>query len=111
MTTSLRRYAPFALLVAAQIVLVVVAPSRGASTANGPLGGQFSGAVPGSSAAPGALPPGAPGSTGAAAGAPQSGPGAAPGATSTGGTTNGLAQPATGATAGKFCLTGLQEHN
>src|SRR4051812_2477855 len=54
---SLRRYAPFALLVMAQIVLVIVAPSRSAPAANGPLGGQFNGApAPGASPSAGAAP-------------------------------------------------------
>src|SRR5690242_18314675 len=40
--TSLRRYAPFALLVATQMVLVLVAPSHGSSGGT-QLGGQFQG--------------------------------------------------------------------
>src|SRR6185503_11900473 len=49
---GLRRYAPFALLVAAQIVLVVVAPSKGGQSANGPIGGDFNGAAPTSQQSP-----------------------------------------------------------
>ncbi len=125
-----RRYAPFALLVAAQIVLVLVAPSRGASTtAGGPLGGQFSGAAPAGEASPGAVAPGA--APDAASGAPA--PGAATGAdttqtgaaptggsasTGTTGSTSsgaaakrGVAPPASGSSTGKaFCIKGLLEH-
>src|SRR4051794_41805827 len=56
--TSLRRYAPFALLVATQMVLVLVAPSHG-SAGGTQLGGQFQG---GAAAQPGG--PGAPGVSG-----------------------------------------------
>ena len=114
--SGLRRYAPFALLVAAQIVLVLVAPSRGATTANGQLGGQFPGNSPAAQSSPGATLPGQTGAT------PPGG--TAPGTTSGGGTAGagvpaagavagarGVAAPATGSTTGKpFCITGLVEH-
>ena len=125
--TPFRRYAPFALLVAAQIVLVIVAPSRGASSANGPLGGDFTGAQPGVSASPGALPPGstqAGGSGGASLGGSSSGStgsgstgsgGAVTPSTGSSGSTvvkrNGTSAPASGTTTGKsVCVSGLLEH-
>src|SRR3954454_13808686 len=75
--SGLRRYAPFALLVAAQIILVFLAPSNSATQANA-LGGEFGSGTPGpaASSAPspgqsaGALPGGSappPGGAGAAA--------------------------------------------
>src|SRR5437764_11813037 len=88
--TSLRRYAPFALLVATQMVLVLVAPSRGSSGGT-QLGGQFQGGpgacwgVPGSGVN-GAVGTGAPGTTGV------------PGATGT--TTGATGSGATAATGG-----------
>jgi hypothetical protein len=118
--SSLRRYAPFALLVAAQIVLVVVAPSHGTSAANGPLGGQFPGTTPGASASPGATVPGAVPTTGPAGIGSGSAPPAAGGSTPvvTGGGSGGgnagkrgTVPPASGQTTGKsFCITGLLEH-
>ncbi len=120
--TGLRRYAPFALLVMAQIVLVVVAPSKGGSSANGPIGGQFSGGSPAAQSSsaptlPGATAPGA--TTPGAAGGSSSTPGSV-GSTGTtpvgasGGTAakqRGVTPPASGTTTGKpFCITGLNEH-
>ena len=89
--SGLRRYAPFALLVAAQIVLVLVAPSRGATTANSQLGRQFPGNSPAAQSSPGATLPGQTGAT------PPGG--TAPGTTSGGGTA-GAGVPAAGAVAG-----------
>jgi hypothetical protein len=120
--TGLRRYAPFALLVMAQIVLVVVAPSKGGSSANGPIGGQFNGSSPTAQSSsaptvPGATTPGA--TTPGAANGSSSTPGAVG---STGGTPvgasgstaakqRGVAAPASGQTTGKpFCITGINEH-
>src|SRR5437764_13654624 len=93
--SPLRRYAPFAMVVAAQIVLVLVAPSRAGTTSNGPLGGQFAANNPGAAATTGALPPGAtaPGAT--APGAVASG---GPGASVPGGAASG-AQVSSGAAA------------
>ena len=122
--TALRRYAPFAALVLAQIVLVVVAPSRGASSANGPIGGQFTGASPNSSQAPlvpGSTPVGgssaAPGATlPSNGGGTVSGPttsGSVPGVTSSNPTAAkaGTTNIASGQTTGKlFCVTGINEH-
>jgi len=62
--TSLRRYAPFALLVATQMVLVLVAPSHG-SAGGTQLGGQFQGGPAAQSGGPGA--PGVSGSVGTGA--------------------------------------------
>src|SRR5881227_1967011 len=50
--SGLRRYAPFALLVAAQIILVIVAPSNSATQSNA-LGGQFPAGSPGPAASSG----------------------------------------------------------
>jgi hypothetical protein len=122
--TGLRRYAPFALLVAAQIVLVVVAPSKGATSANGPLGGQFNGSSPTAQSSPGALPPtgttpttpasGLGGNSSAPAGSPGSTTGSTPPVGSGGSsvaTQNGVHAPASGTTTGKpFCVTGINEH-
>jgi hypothetical protein len=129
--TPVRRYAPFALLVAAQIVLVLIAPSRSSSSTSS-LGGQFP--VGAQAPAPGAsgsqpLPPGASSApvTGPNLPTTGSGPSAAPvtGASapaSTGGNvppaaskqaaaSRGVLGPATGPTTGKaFCLSGLAEH-
>lgn len=82
----LKRYAPFLAIIAAQLLLVVVAPSIGPGSQNNAgsisnLGGSNpSGVLPTTSASPGAQPsgsatPGAPGAPGAAGGA-TSGPGA-----------------------------------
>jgi hypothetical protein len=131
MTSSLRRYAPFALLLAAQTVLVIVAPSHGTASGNGPLGGQFNGALPAgqTGSAPGTTVPGAttPGGT-SIGGSTTTGPTGSTGTTGTtgstgptatgptsGGTTNagkrGVQPPASGSTTGKsFCVTGLLEH-
>jgi len=123
--TGLRRYAPFALLVMAQIVLVVVAPSKGTPSANGPLGGQFNGASPTAAQSPGALPPTS--TTGTTPGASLGGSTAAGGTTAPGSTTtgttpvgasgstaaqqSGVSAPASGSTTGKpFCITGINEH-
>jgi hypothetical protein len=115
--SSLRRYAPFALLVATQMVLVLVAPSHG-SGGGTQLGGQFQGgpaAQSGGTVAPGVngsvsgAPgttgvPGAPGGTGTTTGSVGSG-------ATTGGSTNGTATLASGTTAGgQLCVTGLTEH-
>jgi len=115
--TSLRRYAPFALLVATQMVLVLVAPSHGASGGT-QLGGQFQGGpaaesgVTGGAGVSGSVGTGAPGTTGV--------PGAtgtttgATGGGATGGTTgstSGAGGLASGSTTGqKFCITGLADH-
>src|SRR3954469_11155938 len=121
--SGLRRYAPFALLVAAQIILVIVAPSNSAAPGN-TLGGQFGSGTPGaaSSSAPLPQPSGAaalPGGGGPPAGAP--GGGAAPGSSvppgsvpaGSGATARrvGVSSAASGSTTGKaFCVTGLLEH-
>ena len=111
--TSLRRYAPFALLVATQMVLVLVAPSHGSSGGT-QLGGQFQGGPAAQSGVPGsgvngAVGTGAPGATGVP-GAPGTTTGAtgsgATGATGSGaGGTGTLASGTT--TGGKACITGL----
>lgn len=110
--SSLRRYAPFALLVAAQTVLVLIAPSR-STGGSGLLGGTFTGGPAASNgpqtggAAPG---PGASLPAGASPGAAPTGPGALP-QTGPGGTGPGGQQQATGRTAsGTWCVTGLLEH-
>ena len=121
--TGLRRYAPFALLVAAQIVLVVVAPSKGATSANGPLGGQFNGGTPSAQSSPGALPPtgttpttgtSLSGNSSAPAGSASTPTGTTPAAGSGGSSVaaqNGVHAPASGTTTGKpFCISGLNEH-
>ena len=122
--TGLRRYAPFALLVMAQIVLVVVAPSKGGTSANGPLGGQFNGAAPSAQSSPGLTVPGTTSTTpGASTGGSAAGAGSAPTSSSStvtapagsGGSTtaakSGVAAPASGTTTGKpFCVTGINEH-
>lgn len=130
--TALRRYAPFALLVAAQTVLVLVAPSRGSTPPSGPLGGQFPGGPAASTSTGQRAGLGAEGGTGAAGGAagtagtPAAGGSPAGGGRLTGaagtsgaGATGGGAPAAgrAGATAtgttgrGKpFCVTGLLEH-
>ena len=74
--SGLRRYAPFSLLVAAQIVLVILAPSKGATQGNA-LGGQFGSGTPGAASSSSPLAPGAVPST--AAGAPPAGAPAAEG--------------------------------
>ena len=113
--TSLRRYAPFALLVATQMVLVLVAPSHG-SAGGTQLGGQFQGGPAAQSGVPGAAPgvtgsvgngaPGAtgvPGATGTTTGATGSG--------ATASTSGGTGALASGSTTGeKFCITGLADH-
>jgi hypothetical protein len=133
--SPVRRYAPFAQLVAAQIVLVLVAPSRSSSSTTA-LGGQF----PVGAQAPGTgqtgtqpLPPGAssapvggnPNLPSTGSGAPSTGTapaGARTGSGRTGGATlpassaqaartRGVLGPVTGPTTGKpFCLGGLAEH-
>jgi len=114
--TSLRRYAPFALLVATQMVLVLVAPSHGSSGGT-QLGGQFQGgptaqsgvpAGPGVSSTatgPAATTTGVPGSTGATTTGTT-------GATTSGATTTGTTGTlASGTTTGeKFCISGLADH-
>jgi hypothetical protein len=121
--TGPRRYAPFALLVAAQIVLVVVAPSRG-GTAGNQLGGEFPAAgaaptVPGATASTAPVPgaSAAPGTTsGQPGGAVVGGTGTTPVAGSGAGSGSvagrvGVAPPASGTTTGRpFCVTGLLEH-
>ena len=120
--TGLRRYAPFALLVMAQIVLVVVAPSKGGSSANGPIGGQFGGqsptaqsssapALPGSTTPGGTTPGAAGGSTGTPGSVGSTGTTPVGAGGSTAARQRGVAAPASGSTTGKpFCLTGLNEH-
>jgi hypothetical protein len=111
--TSLRRYAPFALLVATQMVLVLVAPSHG-SGGGTKLGGQFQGGPAAQSGVPGA--PGVNGSVAAVPGASgvPGATGTTTGAAGAGGTTvaaggsGGLASGQT--TSGKACITGLTEH-
>ncbi|MDQ1695111.1 MAG: hypothetical protein QOJ03_464 [Frankiaceae bacterium] len=120
--SSLRRYAPFALLVAAQIVLVVVAPSHG-TTASG-LGGTFSGdqsPIPAGSATPSAPSfGGGPSTSGGGGSTPSIGGGGGNTPVVTGGGggggnvsvgKRGTAPPASGSTTGKaFCVVGLAEH-
>ncbi|HET7310010.1 MAG TPA: hypothetical protein VFJ17_01655 [Mycobacteriales bacterium] len=119
--SGLRRYAPFALLVAAQIVLVIVAPSKGA-TQGSTLGGQFGTGTPGAAASSAPLgQPGAAAST-APGGAPPAGagggvtpgssvPGSSVAANSASARQAGVSAAATGSTTGKaFCVTGLLEH-
>src|SRR4051794_22852378 len=113
--TSLRRYAPFALLVATQMVLVLVAPSHG-SAGGTQLGGQFQGGPAAQSGGPGA--PGvsgsggtrAPGTTGVpgATGTTTGTTGSGATGTGTGGGGGGLASGST--TGEKFCITGLADH-
>jgi len=118
---GLRRYAPFALLVAAQIVLVVVAPSKGSQSANGPIGGEFGGAAPTSQQSPGPLSssgttlPGT--SAGDASSSATSPTGTSTTTTPVGATgataakQRGVSAPASGQTTGKpFCITGINEH-
>ena len=117
--SGLRRYAPFSLLVAAQIVLVILAPSKGATQGN-TLGGQFSSGTPGAASSSAPLAPGATASTGPGApppGSSGSAPGgSAPGVVSGGANSAaakqvGVSSAATGSTTGKaFCVTGLLEH-
>ena len=118
--SGLRRYAPFALLVAAQIVLVIVAPSNSATQSN-TLGGQFGQPNAASSSAPLPQQPGVVGSSpGAVPGGASSGGTVPGGTTSTGGSVPtssgnssqvGVSAPATGSSTGKaFCVTGLLEH-
>src|SRR5947209_6894433 len=108
-------YAPFALLVATQMVLVLVAPSHGSSGGT-QLGGQFQGgpaaqsgnAGPGVSGSVGTGAPGTtgvPGATGTTTGATGGGATSVGAGGATGG---GLASGAT--TGGKACITGLTEH-
>jgi hypothetical protein len=116
--SSLRRYAPFALLVATQMVLVLVAPSHGSSGGT-QLGGQFQGGNVAQSG--GAVSPGVnggvsatPGSTGvpgaASASTGTTGSTASTGTTTTG-STGGAATLASGTSSGgTFCVTGLTEH-
>ena len=122
--TSLRRYAPFALLVATQMVLVLVAPSHGAST-NNALGGTFQGgnnaaanngsgltggntAVGGVNGVPGTTGSGATGGTNGTGGAGgTSGLGAGGGSSSSGGLQGGASGSFTNE---KFCITGLADH-
>ena len=120
--TSLRRYAPFALLVATQMVLVLVAPSHGASS-NNALGGTFQGQN--NSASGSAAPGGAVVNGGTGVGGVNGVPGAAGGTSGTSGT--GVTGGATGSPGGtvggglqggasgsftneKFCVTGLADH-
>lgn len=123
---ALRRYAPFAALVLAQVVLVIVAPSRGASSANGPIGGTFTGA-PGTSASaptvPGTTPVGGSSAAPAAVTPGSSAGGSIAGTTPTGTTATGpigsstptksgvTRNLASGQTTSKpFCISGLNEH-
>src|SRR4051794_21638512 len=113
--TSLRRYAPFALLVATQMVLVLVAPSHGSSGGT-TLGGQFQGGQAAQSGGAGA--PGVGGSVGTGAPGTTGVPGAtgtttgATGGGATGSTSSGSGGGlASGSTTGqKFCITGLADH-
>jgi hypothetical protein len=121
--SPLRRYAPFAMLVAAQIVLVLVAPSRAGTSAT-PIGGQFTGSsVPGASTPAGGVPTAGSGlpagpSGGSVPSAAASGPSAGAGpVTSSGQTSSGAATKrgvlpaASGTSTGKpFCISGLMEH-
>src|SRR5438309_10505158 len=90
--TSLRRYAPFALLVATQMVLVLVAPLHGSSGGT-QLGGQFQGGPAAQTGTPGAgvsdsVGTGTPGTTGV------------PGATGTTTGATGTTTSATGSSTG-----------
>jgi hypothetical protein len=115
--TSLRRYAPFALLVATQMVLVLVAPSHGSSTGNA-LGGNFQGAnstaagtggVGSSATGVGGVPgQSVPGVTGTGGTVGPTGAGAAGGSTGGSSGVGGLASGQT--TGGKFCVSGLADH-
>src|SRR3954466_16248218 len=112
--TSLRRYAPFALLVATQMVLVLVAPSHG-SAGGTQLGGQFQGgaaAQPGGPGAPGvsgSVGTGAPGTTGVPRATGRTHRATGSGATGT--TGGGGGGRRAGSTTGeKFCITGLADH-
>ena len=120
--SGLRRYAPFALLVAAQIVLVIVAPSNSASQGNA-LGGQFGSGTPGAASSSAPLPQQSGGPSTLPGGAPPAGAGSGttPGSSSAGGSVSagsgrarqaGVAAPATGSSTGKpYCVTGLLEHS
>ena len=118
--SGLRRYAPFALLVAAQIILVIVAPSNGATQSN-TLGGQFGSGQPGAvaSQAPlpqdsaGAVPGGTPpsGATGGVTPGSSVAAGSVPAGSSRTARQVGVSNAASGSTTGKpFCVTGLLEH-
>src|SRR3954447_12475155 len=113
--TSLRRYAPFALLVATQMVLVLVAPSHGSSGGT-QLGGQFQGGPAASSGVPGsgvngAVGTGAPGTTGVPGATGTTTGATGPGATGAAGGGGGTSTLASGSTTGqKFCITGLADH-
>jgi hypothetical protein len=112
----LRTYGPFWLLVAAQLLIVLVAPSRPAVTGPAALGSGSQGAASSlagggpAAAAPGGKGPGvpagaAPGSTAA------SGPGGSvQGSGGTGRAQSGGAAAQPGKTTGKHCVTGLLEH-
>jgi hypothetical protein len=105
---SLRRYGPFALLITAQLIVVLIAPSKPASSNSAGLGGEFRGAGP-SNGTTGPGVPGSPGTTsgpGGLGGVGTNGPGV-PGSTTASGT-GGLASGKSGA--GQWCLTGLLEH-
>ena len=131
----LRRYAPFVILVAVQLMLVLVAPSKGPATAGNALGGTFDpnqsssgqpGAavggpavadVPGStssagSAAGSADSTGTSGSTGGdtGSGAATSAGGGGTGADSSSGGAQTSAGRTSAATAEKHCVTGLIAH-
>jgi hypothetical protein len=116
--SPLRTYAPFWLLVAAQLLVVLVAPSMPASQPGalgaGPLGSQSQGAatVPGGGGTvggPGGLGPGGPGS-GTPGGATAGGQGGA--FTASGGAGGGQSTGPGGSAkaGGKHCITGLLEH-
>src|SRR5947209_16240240 len=115
--TSLRRYVPFALLVATQMVLVLVAPSHGASSTGPALGGTFQGGNAASSSGVGAGAPatsgvsGVPAPQGATGATSAGGAVASGGSGATGSAPAGTAALASGQTNGqKFCISGLLDH-
>jgi hypothetical protein len=119
--TALRRYALFGLLVAAQIVIVVVAPSHGSTNGSQTVGGQFTGGAPSVAASQPPVQATVPQAGGPPAGGPSAGPAAAGPGSSAGlsraaqqqAARSGTETPATGggSTSSKpFCITGLVEH-
>ncbi|MGH8861173.1 MAG: hypothetical protein ACRDVG_08045 [Jatrophihabitantaceae bacterium] len=126
---AFRRYGPFAVLIAVQLILVLIAPSRPSASGSVPLGGTFAGAAGSAPGATGNTPVGgnAPGSgklsgVGTSA-APVGGVGAGgtggtgaggstPGGSGGGGRSNRGGSAAGGArqSAGTYCVTGLLEH-
>lgn len=110
----IRRYAPFLLLIAVQVVLATVVPSHPGAQAQlgAPLAadtGGFSPETGGAGTAPGAVPGASGAASPGAAGAPAAAGGAAgtPGGTGNGGT-GAAEQPAgTAKAGGPHCVTGL----